>query len=62
MIKVRAIPGPPLTAQIEKNTQGYWPSGIKPILNLTVYLAGLLYKEKEILRKISFHYMGKNWD
>lgn len=44
MIKVRTTSRPLLTAQIE-NTQGYWLSELKPILNLTIYLAELLYKK-----------------
>lgn len=44
MIKVRTTSRPLLTAQIE-NTQGYWLSELKPMLNLTIYLAELLYKK-----------------
>lgn len=41
MLEVRITSGPPLTAQSE-STQCYWLGGLKPILNPTVYLAGLL--------------------
>lgn len=47
VLEVRTTSGPPLTAQSE-STQCYWLGGLKPILNPTVYLAGLLNNNNNI--------------